>query len=138
VTDADNTYEWSYMRVAEGVTINVVSAVLISVLGIILGVIYGGWTLLLNVWHAPAGLIGILAFILLGAVLVLIILVLVIVAWFRGMSSATLAGMMLGAIVGAAIGAVIDSGEWKKWKFDFTEAAPKTQEQKKAAKTESE
>src|SRR5260370_8633356 len=130
--ETDRGYEWSYIRVAEGVTINVVTAVVIGIGAIILGVVYAGWALLLNVWHAPAGFIGILAFILLGAVIMLLILIVFIVAWIRGMSSAIMAGMLIGAMVGAAIGAAIDSG---KWKIDWAKAA---QEQKRAAKTESE
>jgi xanthine/uracil/vitamin C permease (AzgA family) len=135
-SDTNKGYEWSYIRVAEGVTIIVVSATIIGAAGIFLGLVYAGWTLLLNVWHAPAGLVGILAFALLGAVLMLITLAVVIVAWFRRMSSATFIGMMIGAAVGAAIGAAIDSGKWKidlaKWKVDLA------QEQKNAAKPESE
>jgi hypothetical protein len=134
----DDAYEWSFIRVAEGVMTNVVSFLIIGLLGIFGGLIYAAALLVLNVLHTPSGLIGILAFILLGAVLMLIILGIAIVAWFRGMSSAALMGMAIGAIVGAAIGAAIDSGEWKKWKFDWAEAATKTQEQKKATKTESE
>lgn len=89
--------------------------------------------MLLNVWHAPSGLVGILAFILLGAVLMFIILVIAIIAWFRRMSSATLVGML----IGAAIGAAIDSG---KWKIDWEKTVAKAKEevQKNTAKTESE
>lgn len=90
---------------------------------------------MVNVLHLPAGLVGILAFILLGAVIMLIILGVVVVAWFRRMSSATLAGMVISAIVGAAIGAAIDSG---KCKTDWAKAATMAQEQKNAAKTEGE
>src|SRR5690242_19902369 len=84
----DKGYEWSYVQVAEEVVTTVVSAAIIGGAGIFLGLVYAGWTLLLNVWRAPAGLIGILAFVLLGAVLIVIILGVVIVAWFRRMSSA--------------------------------------------------
>lgn len=124
----DQPYEWSYIRVAEATVINVISAVIIGTWAIILGLIYAGWTLLLKGLHTPAGLVGILAFILLGAVLMLIILVVVIIAWFRRVSSATLVGMLIGAMVGAAIGAAIDSG---KWKTDWAKAAAMTQEQQK-------
>jgi len=127
--DTEAAYEWSYMRVAEGTGTNVVSAAVIGTGGIFLGLIYAAWTLLLNVLHAPAGLVGILAFILLGAVLMLIILVLMIVAWFRRLSSPTLAGMLLGAMVGAALGAAIAS---KQWKIDLS-MFEKAQEQEHAA-----
>jgi hypothetical protein len=133
-TETDTAYEWSYMRVAEGVTTNVVSAVIIGGLAILGGAVYAGWTLVLNALHTPSGIVGMLAFILLGAVLMLVILGVVIVAWIRGTSTATLAGIMIGAIVGAAIGAAIDSG---KWKFDWVKAAM-AQEQKKTTTTESE
>jgi xanthine/uracil/vitamin C permease (AzgA family) len=137
---AAEPYEWSYMRVAEGTVINVVSAAIIGIGAIILGSIYAAaWALLVNVLHTPDGLVGILAFVLLGAVLMLIILVIMIVAWFRRMSSAVLAGMLIGAVIGAAIGAAIGSGKWKSdWKFDWAEGAPKAQEQKNTAKTEGE
>lgn len=130
---ADQPYEWSYIRVAEATVTNVVSAAIISAGALVVGLIYAGWLLLLNVWHAPAGLVGILAFILLGAMLMLIVLGFVIVAWFRHMNSATLAGMLIGAMVGAAIGAAIDTGKWKVDASIFTKA----QEQTNAAKTES-
>lgn len=128
-------YEWSYVRVAEQTVINVVSAIIIGGGALVLGLIYAGWLLLLNVWHTPAGLEGILAFVLLGAVLMLIMLVVVVVAWVRGMSSAALGGMVIGAMIGAAIGAAIDSG---KLKFDWLETATKAQEQKNATKAKEE
>lgn len=79
--DTDKPCEWSYIRVAEGTVINVVSAAIIGIVAIILGSIYAaGWALLVNVLHIPAGLVCILAFILLGAVVMLIILGVVVVA----------------------------------------------------------
>jgi Na+/proline symporter len=130
----ENAYEWSYIRVAEGVTTNVVSAVIIGGLAILSGVIYAGWALVLSALHAPSGIVGILAFILLGAVLMFVILVIVIVAWLRGMKSTALAGMLIGAIVGAAIGASIDAGKWKMHPWASTWA----EEKKDTAKPESE
>jgi len=134
--DTDKPYEWSYMRVAEGTVINVVSAAIIGIGAIFLGSIFAaGWALLVSVLHVPSEFVGIFAFIFLGAVLMLIILVIVIVAWFRRMSSAALVGMVIGAVIGAAIGAAIDSG---KWKIDLTEAATMAHEQKNTTKTEGE
>ncbi len=132
-TATDHSYEWSYMRVAEAVTTNVVSAVIIGLGAIILGTVYGAWALVLSALHTPSGLVGVLALILLGAMLMLAILVVAIIAWFRGTSSATLMGMLLGAMIGAAIGAAIDSGKWNDW---IIAAAAKTQEQKTGAKQE--
>ena len=40
--DIDNVYEWSYIRVAEGVTTNVVSAILIGSLAILSATVYAG------------------------------------------------------------------------------------------------
>jgi len=143
-TNASEEYEWSYIRVAEHVTINVVSAAIIGTGAILGGAVYAGWTLLLNVLHAPSGLIGILAFVLLGAVLMLLILVVVIVAWIRGIKSATLAGMLLGAVIGAAIGSAIDSGKKWNWNFEWPKTATNGQasaqehKQKTATKTEGE
>lgn len=106
--DTEKPYGWSSMRVLEQTVSNVVSATIIGTGAIILGLIYAGWVLLLSVWHTPDGLVGILAFVLLGAVLMLLILVVVIVAWFRRMSSATLAGIVIGAMIGGMIGAAMD------------------------------
>ena len=131
----DNSYEWSFMRIAEGVTTNVVSAIIIGSLAIISGTVYAGWTLLLIVLHTPDGLIGILAFILLGAILMLIVLIVAVIAWFRGTSSAALVGMLIGAMIGAALGAAIDSGKLSEW---VAAAVAKQQEQKNATKTEGE
>src|SRR5713101_2964745 len=128
--DTDKPYEWSYIRVAEGIVTYVVSAAIIGSGAIFVGVIYAGWLLLLSALHTPAGIVGILAFILLGAVLVLLSLGIAIVAWFRHMSSATLAGMVLGAVVGAAIGAAIDSGKWKN--FDVAEMVKRAQKQEES------
>jgi len=133
--DTDKHYEWSYIRVAEGVTTNVVSAVLIGLGAIILGAVYGIWVLILSALHTPDGLVGIAALILLGAILMLVILAIVIYAWVRGISSATLAGALLGAMIGAAIGAAIDSGKLSDW---IKAATAKAQEQKNATKTGSE
>lgn len=127
--DTDKPYEYSPLRVAEGVTINVVSAVLIGLGAIILGAAYAGWALVLSALHTPDGLVGVIALILLGAMLLLIILVVAIVAWIRGMSSAALSGMLLGAMIGASIGAAIASGKFG----DRLEAAAKMA--KNAAKT---
>ena len=133
VSAADNSYEWSYMRVAEGVTTNVVSASIIGLGAILLGAVYGAWVLVLSALHTPDGLIGILALILLGAMLMLVILVVVIIAWFRGMSAGTLIGMLVGAAIGAAIGRAIESGKGINWTVGAN-----AQEQKNTAKTESE
>ena len=129
----DNSFEWSYIRVAEAVTTNVVSAVIIGLGAVILGVVYGTWVLVLSALHTPDGLIGILGLLLLGATLMLVVLVVAIIAWVRGMSSATFIGMLLGAMIGAAIGAAIDSGKWNDW---IIAAAVKTQEQQTGAKQE--
>jgi hypothetical protein len=129
---AEKPYEWSVIRVAESTVINVVSAAIIGVGAIILGSMYAAaWALLVNVLHTPDGLVGILAFILLGAALVVIILIVMVVAGLRKMSSAALAGMLIGAMVGAAIGAAIVSG---KFKTDWAVSLAETQNQKNAAK----
>lgn len=133
--DTDNSYEWSSMRVVEQTVINVVSAAIIGTGAIIAGAIYAAWVLLLSALHTPDGLVGILAFVLLGAVLMLLILIVVIVAWFRRMSSATLAGIVIGAMVGGLIGAALDSGKvnFNKLNFDWSETAAKAQEQQENA-----
>lgn len=138
--DTDKPYEWSYVRVFEQTVINVVSAAIIGTGAIILGSIYAAWVLLLSALHTPDGLVGILAFVLLGAVLTLLILAAVIVALFRRMRSAilrsaALAGMVIGAMVGAMLGAALGSGKvnFDKLHFDWPEATTKAQEQQKNA-----
>jgi Na+/proline symporter len=113
------SYEWSFTRVAEGVTINVVSAFLIAIGAVLLGATYSLLALLLTLWHLPGAIIASLALVLLGAVLGIIFLVIAIIAWLRGTKSSLVAGMVLGALIGAAIGAAMNS---KKGGFTVDEA----------------
>jgi Na+/proline symporter len=102
-------YEWSFTRVAEGVTINVVSAFLIAIGAVLLGATYSLLALLLTLWHLPGAIIASLALVLLGAVLGIIFLVIAVIAWLRGTKSSLVAGMLLGALIGAAVGAAMNS-----------------------------
>lgn len=113
VKAADKAYEWSYQRIVESITINVVSALLIGLGAVFLGALYGVGTLVASALHTPNGLLGIAALVFLGGILTLVILGIVVFAWIRGLSSATVAGMLLGALVGGLIGAAIDAGKWK-------------------------
>ncbi|HEY6542396.1 MAG TPA: hypothetical protein VIZ18_15740 [Ktedonobacteraceae bacterium] len=105
-----NPYEWSGTRIIEQRTINVLSAFIIGIIAVIGGTLYSGALLLLqNVLHVPSGGVGILAFVILGMLLMLALLILACVAWIRGMSSTALMGILIGAAVGAAFGAWVDS-----------------------------
>ena len=138
----EQDYTWSTTRVIEGVTINVITFLFIALLGLLGGMIYAAWLLVLNLLHTPSELVGILAFILLGAVFGLLTLIVALILWIRRMRPATAAGMVIGAVVGAAIGARLDSRSRKSggWDIDavLAEAAAKVQAQAKKAESEKE
>jgi len=130
----EQDYTWSTTRIAEGVMINVVTFLFIALLGLFGGMIYAAWLLVLNLLHTPSGLIGILAFILLGAVLMLIALVAALILWLRGTRSRVAAGMVIGALIGASMD--FRSGKRRDWDIDtaVAKAAVKVREQAKTTK----
>jgi multidrug efflux pump subunit AcrB len=97
--DTETPYEWSFTRVTEGITINVVSAFLIAIGAVLLEAIYSVLALLLTLWHLPGGIIASLALVLLGAILGIIFLAIALIAWLRGTKSSLVAGMVLGALI---------------------------------------
>ena len=105
-TSAEEQYEWSFIRVSEQITINVVSAFIIAIGGIILATLWQGGSLLLqSLLHVPAELSGILAFVLLGMLLMLLLIVLFI----RGLSPGMAVGLLVGAVLGMSLGALLET-----------------------------
>ncbi len=94
---SEEQYEWSFVRVSEQVTINVVSAFIIAIGGIILATFWQGGSLLLqSLLHVPSELSGIIAFVLLGMVLMLLLIIGAIILFIKGLSPKMVLGMFLG------------------------------------------
>jgi hypothetical protein len=104
----ETSYEWSTTRVVEGVTINVASALIIGIGGIIVAAFYALIVLVANALHTPSGLLGMVALFILGGILTLVIVIIVIWALIRKTSPSIVVGMAIGGLVGAAIAAATE------------------------------
>ncbi len=103
-------YEWSATRVAEGVIINVVSASIIGIGGLILAGLFSLIALIASALHAPAGLLGLISLFVLAVVLVLIALAITIWALIRRLSPGAAAGLAIGLFVWALVDAALEKG----------------------------
>lgn len=126
------SYEWSTARVAEGVAINVVSALIIGIGGIIVAAFYALIVLIVSALHAPGGLLGIVALFILGGILTLVIVIIVVWAFIRRIPPTIAVGMAMGALVGAAIAIAIE----QKGGLAAMVAKHAPQDHKENAKTE--
>lgn len=131
------SYEWSTMRVVEGVTTNVVSALIIGIGGILIAAFYALGVLIASALHVPNGLLGLVSLLILGGILTLISVILVIVAFVRKIPPSIAAGMFIGALTGAAIVIALEKKGGISWATGDNQASKtQPQGQKENAKTE--
>lgn len=111
------SFEWSTTRVVEGVTVNVVSALIIGIDGIIIAALYALIVLIASALHVPGGLLGLVSLLILGGILTLGIVIIVIWALIRKIPPDIAVGMAIGALVGASIAVALEKegGVAKYW-----------------------
>lgn len=89
---SDEEYNWSLPRIAEQVTINVVSFIAIGTLGILAGFVYSAILLVQSLLRVPSEISGLLAFVVFGMLLMLSIICL---ALYIGMRKANPLALIL-------------------------------------------